>query len=329
LIDGKKLRRLEDGPVGGTQLDFGNDVIGQALDAPLPESGVWNLARIADLALAQAAYQLTNENRIWLPGMSKADAISVPITTLGIGKTGPIDRDIDGFTPKGEIRGPFEIVSVKKGSVPTYPALWEHDAVRERAMCFEGDSEGIPRKAPKPEQEEALADKVESVWATASHCHFNINFRFNSQSTSMQFTPRKTIGGRAWQSIRLASPRQEKALVLWANTTLGMFLRWWQSNKQQAGRGNVGKTAMEDLPILDVTTLSEKQLERAVKIFDEMCYKQMVPMHEIDKDPVRKELDERFAREVLGLPESVLAPGGALDVLRMKLALEPSIRGNK
>ena len=86
---------------------------------------------------------------------------------------------------------------------------------------------------------------------------------------------------------------------------------------------------MEDLPILDVTTLSEKQLERAVKIFDEMCYKQMVPMHEIDKDPVRKELDERFAREVLGLPESVLAPGGALDVLRMKLALEPSIRGNK
>ena len=86
---------------------------------------------------------------------------------------------------------------------------------------------------------------------------------------------------------------------------------------------------MEDLPILDVTTLSEKQLERAVKIFDEMCNKQMVPMHEIDKDPVRKELDERFAREVLGLPESVLAPGGALDVLRMKLALEPSIRGNK
>jgi hypothetical protein len=329
LIDGKKLRRLEDGPVGGTQLYFGDDAIGQALDVPLPESGVWNLARIADLSLAQTAYQLTNENRIWLPGMSKSDAITIPITTLGTGKTGPIDRDIDGVNPNGAIRGPFEIVSVKVGAVPTYPALWEHNADRERAMCFEGDSEGIPRKAPKPEQQEALAEKVEAVWATASHCHFNINFRFNSQSTSMQFTPRKTIGGRAWQSIRLASPEQEKALVLWANTTLGMFLRWWQSNKQQAGRGNVGKTAMEDLPILDVTALSGKQIESAVTIFDEMCYKQMVPMHEIDKDQVRKELDQRFAREVLGLPESVLVPGGALDVLRMKLAQEPSIRGNK
>jgi hypothetical protein len=55
----------------------------------------------------------------------------------------------------------------------------------------------------------------------------------------------------------------------------------------------------------------------------------LFPIHEIDKDPVRKELDERFAQEVLGLPEVLLQPGGPLDVLRMKLALEPSIRGNK
>jgi len=26
----------------------------------------------------------------------------------------------------------------------------------------------------------------------------------------------------------------------------------------------------------------------------------MVPIHEIDKDPVRKELDEKFCRDVLG-----------------------------
>lgn len=218
---------------------------------------------------------------------------------------------------------------MKAGSVPTYPTLWEHDADRERTMCFEGDSEGIPRQASKPEQEKALAEKVESVWATATHCHFNINFRFNSQSTNMQFTPRRTIGGRAWQSIKLVSVKQEKALVSWANTSLGMLLRWWHSNKEQAGRGNVGKTAMEGLPILNIAALTAQEIERAVKIFDETCEKPLLPFHKIDKDPVRKELDEKFGREVLGLPESVLAPGGALDVLRMKLAQEPSIRGNK
>ena len=75
--------------------------------------------------------------------------------------------------------------------------------------------------------------------------------------------------------------------------------------------------------------MAPPKFEAAVKIFDEMCHKQLLPIHEIDKDATRKELDERFGREVLTLPESMLQSGGALDVLRMKLAQEPSIRGNK
>ena len=86
---------------------------------------------------------------------------------------------------------------------------------------------------------------------------------------------------------------------------------------------------LQIMPIMDVTALSPQQLDRAVQLFDSMCYKPMLPIHEINKDPIRKELDERFAREVLGLPESILQPGGALDVLRMKFALEPAILGNK
>jgi hypothetical protein len=330
LIAEKNLRRLEDGPLGGTTLYFGDDVIGQAMDAPLPDSGGWNLARVADLSLAQTAYQLANEKRVWLPTMSKQDAVEIAVTTLGkIGKTGPIDRDIDGLNPDKSIRGPFSIVPVTAGAVPTYPVLWSHDADRERTMCFEGESEGIPRQATTAAQKDELAKKLESVWATASHCHFNINFQFNSQSTGMQFTPRRTIGGRAWQSIKLATVEQEKALVAWANTSLGMLLRWWHSNKQQAGRGNVGKTAMQSMPLLDVTALKPKQLEKAAKFFDEICQKPLLPLHQIDKDTVRHELDEQFGREVLGLPASLFAPGGPLELLRMKLAQEPSIRGNK
>jgi len=41
LIDKKEIRKLEDGPGGGSPLHFGNDVVGQAMDAPLPDSGVW------------------------------------------------------------------------------------------------------------------------------------------------------------------------------------------------------------------------------------------------------------------------------------------------
>jgi hypothetical protein len=330
LIARGNLRRLEDGPMGGTSLYFGNDVIGQAMNAPLPASGGWNLARIADLSLAQAAYQLAIEKRVWLPTMSKSAATNIAITTVQeIGEIGPLDRDINGRTPQGGIRGPFDTPRVKPNSVPTYPVLWSHDADRERAMSFGPDCEGIPRRGSTAAERAALALKVARVWDTASHCHFNRDFRFNSQSTGMQFTPRKAIGGRAWLSIRLASAKQEKALVLWANTSLGMLLRWWHSNRQQAGRGSISKSMLQTLPVLDVTALNATQLKAAVQLFDAMSGLDLLPLHEIDKDAVRQKLDRRFALEVLGLPTSVVQPGGPLELVRMKLAQEPSIRGGK
>jgi len=141
LIAGKKLRRLEDGPVGGTPLHFGDEVIGQAMDAPLPGSGGWNLSRIADLALAQAAYQVAS-GIMWLPAMSKSEAIKLPITTVAtVGQIGPYHADIYADTATGGIRGPFNLPDVKPGSVPTYPVLWSHDAKRERTLSFEGKKE--------------------------------------------------------------------------------------------------------------------------------------------------------------------------------------------
>jgi len=196
-------------------------------------------------------------------------------------------------------------------------------------MAFNADCEGVPRRGSTPKQQAAVDLKVADIWNTATHCHFNRDFRFNSQSTGMQFTPRRTIGGRAWLSIRLSSVEQEKALVLWANTSLGMLLHWWHSNKQQSGRGSIGKSALQTLPTLDVTALTPQQLDAAVKIFDAMSGQLLLPLHEMDKDPVRKELDEQFARYVLGLPEPILSQDGPLEVLRMKLSREPSIRGQK
>lgn len=330
LIAGRTLRRLEDGPVGGTTFNFGDEVIGQALDAPLPASGGWNLARIADLSLAQTAYQLVSERRIWLPTMNESDTVKIPITTVAaIGDIGPIHRDINGITRLGGIRGPFDLSPIKPKSAPTYPVLWAHKAKNERAMSFDADCEGIPRRGANSEEQTTLDLKVTNVWNTASHCHFNCDFRFNSQSTGMQFTPRRTIGGRAWLSISLSSAQQEKALVLWANTSLGLLLRWWHSNKQQAGRGSIGKTALHTLPILDVTALKPSQLDEAAKLFDAMSGKQLLPLHEIDRDPIRKELDEKFVRDVLGLAESFIKSGGPVELLRMKLNQEPSIRGSK
>lgn len=326
----RALRRLEDGPVGGTPIRFGDDVVGYAIDAPLSDSGVWNPSRVADLSLAQAAYQMGTKDRIWLPAMQESRAVKVSIVPVqSIAQIGPYHADIN-FTPSGGgIRGPFVISNVRGRSAPTYPALWSHDAQREATLEFEADKEAQPRKATSDKERDIIDRKVAAIWATASHCHFNQNFRFNSQPTAMQFTSRRSIGGRAWISIQLATEEQERALVVWANTTFGLLLHWYHANKQQAGRGNIGRTALQHLPVLDVTALRPKQLEAAARIFHDLKTERLLPLNELDKDPVRKRLDERFALEVLGVQPDLLQHGGPIDLTRMKLAQEPSIRGGK
>jgi len=326
----RNIRKLEEGPVGGSLFHFGDDVIGYAIDAPLPEKGPWNLARIKDGALAQVAYQMADCGLIWLPGMTKDDAIPVSITTVSrIGQVGPVHRDINGNTPDGGIRGPFQVEALKTKAAPTYPILWSHDADRERCMEFEADSEGVIRQGANPAEDINVKNKADRIWATASHCHFNADFRFNSQSTAMQFTSRKTIGGSAWPSISLGNTDREKALTLWENSSLGLLLHWWHSNKQQAGRGRIGVSALTSVPVLDVTKLSKDTLSRAVAIFDDMKQRELRPVNEIAQDAVRAEIDTRLATEILGFPPELVTPDGPLALLRQKLALEPSITGSK
>src|ERR1039458_3844000 len=55
----------------------------------------------------------------------------------------------------------------------------------------------------------------------------------------------RRIGGRAWTSVKLKSAKQEKALVEWGNTSMGLLLHWYHANKQQSGRGNVVRTSLD------------------------------------------------------------------------------------
>jgi hypothetical protein len=330
LIDSGNLRCIEEGPVGGTSIYFGDEVIGQALSAPVTLSGAWNPTRVADLALAQSAYQLGSEGRLWLPSMSKGSAVKLPITTVDkIATVGPYHADIDGLTQTRSIRGPFARIALAVNHVPTYPILWEHDACRERTIAFEADFEGAPRQGNDEFEQEQVDHKVSAILETASHCHYNKDFRFNSQSTAMQYTQTLTIGGHAWPSLKLASKDQEKVLVLWGNTSLGILLYWYHSNKQQGGRGRIVLTSVIQLPVLDVGKLSKEQVNCAVKLFDDFKKRPLRTINEIDQDEVRAELDNRFCTEVLGVSASITHPEGPLALLRHKLAKEPSIRGGK
>ncbi len=142
-------------------------------------------------------------------------------------------------------------------------------------------------------------------------------------------TERRCIGGRAWPSVIFENPEHEYAFALWCNSTLGLLMHWWTSNKTQSGRGTTTVTGIPNIPTLDTRALTAEQHAAARTVFEAMRDLRFLPFDQIDEDPARAELDRRLLVDVLGLPESLCEPDGPLELLRGKLAGEPQIHGGK
>ena len=210
------VRRIEDGPYGGTILQGGHDTFGETLTTPAVTNGAkWEGVRVRDYSLAQTAQALAH-SILWLP--------TVPSTKLPIGrladfaKVGLHHRDITGPAP----RGPFDKVALSPGA--TYPALWNHDALNESRFVCEPDCELRVRIG--------MEGKAIALWDVASRSHVSLEFRFNSQPIAVAFTDRPTMGGRAWPNVKFRGAAFDHVFGVWANSTLGLLSYWWHSNLQ-------------------------------------------------------------------------------------------------
>ncbi len=313
----RHVERLE----GLSGISVGEQNYGVMLDAPLPESGPWPLVGIFDEDTAQVAWNL-ERGMLFQLGSPSLEAIGLPIVPIGqTAGRGPYHADIYWNQPDGTARGPFSLRPLSRWSYPTYPILWAHDAKRERQLVVAPDMDG----EVKPGQQE----KAASVWKTVARVHYNRDLQFNSQSLIVATTERPCIGGRAWPSVIFENTEHEYAFALWCNSTLGLLLHWWRSNKTQSGRGTTTVTGIPNIPTLDTRALTQAQHSAAKAAFEHLRNLRFLPFDQIDKDPARAELDRRLLVDVLYLPESLCEAGGPVDLLRRKLAREPQIHGGK
>ena len=307
----ERARRIEDGPYGGTALMIGDELAGESMTAPVQRDGEsWGAVRLSDLSLAQTAFALA-QSKLWLPGNHEALAVEVvpldKIATLGM-----VHRDLTGPRP----RGPFD--KIAPSPTATYPSLWNHDAKNETRMVCQPDSQLRVRSA--------MEEKAAVAWTTASRAHINLDFRFNSQPLTAAFTERESMGGRAWPNVRLPDSRFDYAFTLWSNSTLGLLLYWWHSNRQHSGRGTTTIRSVESLPVLDLRALSDKQRRTSETIFNELRDIELKPAYLADADPNRALLDRRVVRDLLGFDEKTYA---AVRRLAAKWCAEPSVHGGK
>ena len=314
---------------GRGTIAVGQQNYGGMLDAPLPESGPWPLVGILDEELARVAWALERGQLIPL-GLPGEGSIGVPIESIGtIAGRGSYHADINWDQPNGTPRGPFELIQPAVSPAPTYPILWSHDAKRERKLVVEPDSEGRIKSAKGRVSQADLNAKAASIWKNASHVHYNREVRFNSQSLIVATTELSCIGGRSWPSVVFEIQDQQYPFVLWCNSSLGLLMHWWMSNKTQSGRGATTVTAIPNIPTLDVRTLTDDQIATAKDAFDELKNFHFLPFDQIDEDAARSELDRRLLVDVLHLPGGLVQPGGPMELLRRKLAHEPQIHGGK
>ncbi len=306
------IRRLEDEPSGGNPLKVGDEILGYVLNCPLWIDRAWEAVRIKEMALIQSAYRLAN-GEIWLP--TQVSPLEIPVCLVSdIAEVGASHRDIH---EKGE-RGAFD---VEKSYIDTdlYPGLWHVNAPVQRAMVVEPDCHLITR----PNRH----NKAQKILTLNGRVHFNTMLRFNANSLGVLFTEKSALGINSLPNVVLKKPVYDYVWTLWGNSTLGLLLHWAHSGKQQPGRGVSSRTALLQMPTLDVRCLSDEALANAERIFHTLKHQRMLPFNEIDRDPVRHELDRLLLTEVLNITTE--DAHNAVHRLRELLSAEPSIHGGK
>ena len=308
---GKDIRRIEDGPYGGTHLTTGDEVVGEILTAFHYGDGAnWGGVRLLDYALAQTAYALT-QSQLWLPGQPAA--LNLPVAPLNsVGKLGLVDRDIIGPAP----RGPFD--KIAPSPTATYPALWNHNAKQETRIVCAPDSQLQVRQG--------MESKASEVWETASRAHVNRDFTFGSQALAVAFTEQESAGGRVWPNVMFDDKRFDYAFAILGNSTLGLLSYWWHSSRQQSSKASITIRMVESLPTLDLRALTDAQLATAETIFNEFRDKELQPAYLADADPNRALLDRLVVCDLLGFDDATYQ---AVRRLAAKWCAEPSVHGGK
>ena len=300
------VRRLVEEPPG-TTLDLSVDGIpqGNVVRDHLPKDDIWTLSRVLDPGLVQAITELKKGK---LHTGRDEEPIKLPIATLAdVARVGPAGHEAEDLL--GPASAPGE---------HGFPVLRGHDCANQRTLQIpQVDEFGL---RPGKETREGR------LTGTMSRLHINDNFRYNSQSTQALMTPEPSVGGRGWPNLRTGEERQEKALALWLNTSLGLVAHWAMSNHTQNGLGYLSQKQIKNLPVLDVGRLSHRQLTMMAETFKQVRELPLLPANEAWRDVIRAELDRRVLEDVLGLGEEATQMARELC---NRWCREPTVQGRK
>lgn len=237
--------------------------------------------------------------------------IQIPVTTLGeICSFGPYEMQI-----KNPTQGLFSIVETNDPTRDGHPAIWHHSGKQITSLEVSANAR-LQERAGRSETAQIAMLKQ------AGKLHLARELRHAPQRLAAVLTDESMIGVRSWITINLLKYRlgEQEALCLWLNSTPGLLLRIASANRPYLGRSAVPHEKARELPVLDVTKLSNEKLRMAVAIFNELKGETLQGFSSLATDPVRRTLDSQFSTRVLGAESNDLC-----DKLAEALNREPTL----
>ena len=297
-------------PSGGRQeIIVGDSVWGEVESADQADlgRGPWTLATFVQGRLADLARTLVSCG-VWQEGRT---TFKLSIASLERGwRFGPYEMQI-----KNPTQGLFDIVDTDDPTRNGHPALWHHGANRIKNLCVVANARLTERNGKDAHCQAAML-------ARAGRLQLARELGHAPQRLAAVVSDQPMLGVRSWITLTPTKPLHgsEEALCMWLNTSLGLLLRIVHANRPYLGRSAVPHELARTLPVLDVAALSEVQLGAACELFDEMKQKPLQGFAHLASDPVRRELEHRFFRDVLGY-----AAEAELDLLAQTLNREPTL----
>ena len=197
-------------------------------------------------------------------------------------------------------------------------ALWQHDSEVTQTIASKPDT----NISAKPEKAH-LADRY---WQQRSTLLLPTRLFL---PTTRVISPRLNIPavGSAWCPCRIDAPPSqlmtiEKAVCVYLNSSLGILAILGDRSNRKPTYPNLSLDDLRKLTVPDFAKIGDEASVKLAAAYDTLAEKTLLPLPQMDSDPIRRELDNAVCA-ALRVDEEVAA------TIRAQLAAEPSVTGRR
>ena len=289
--DGTALLTIDDRHVG--------EVLSVAASERLGEK--WFGVQFSRADVLRSAHRLVVDGTVSMPGGLEA---AVPLCRLSeLGEVGPDRRRlVDAFD--------------RTTSITAFPMVEGHESDERRRMVCAPNCHLSPLVRPRGGQRAGYSNLL---WRMAARLIVAERLWLNTARVVAMWCERRVLGD-VWWPVRLQTESWEKMLCVWLNSSLGVLSMLTYRNSTRGGWVATKKADLENLPVLDVRTLTEAQRAGLLNLFEQVVTTDFERLPAMENCAGRRALDEGIS-EILNLPE--------LGSLRALLASEPVVSNER